>query len=141
MTITAKLRDERFTLTQQSIKAVEYFKQKLCFEISPYELSIQMKKENLQLVDIRPREDYADFHIKGAISIPFEELQERIHELSKNKINILYSTDGFCNKTNLAGLMLAINGYPVMTLLGGFKAWNQKDYPTKKSVICSSIFN
>lgn len=139
MTITAKLRDERFTLTQQSIKAADYFKQKLCFEISPYELSIQMKRENLQLVDIRPREDFADFHIKGALSLPFEEMQDRLHELSKNKINVIYSTDSFCNKTNLAGLMLAINGYPVMALMGGFKAWSQKEYPINRSVITSSI--
>lgn len=43
-------------------------------------------------VDVRDTESYAQSHIKGAISIPLQDLPERINELDPNTWIITYCT-------------------------------------------------
>jgi hypothetical protein len=54
-------------------------------------VKLQRRDAQVHVIDIRPREDFKRAHIAGAISIPFDELEERAaHEVPLNSIVILY---------------------------------------------------
>ena len=48
------------------------------------------KKADIVVVDTRSKAYYDKLHIKGAISIPLEEIEERHKELPKEKEIVLY---------------------------------------------------
>jgi len=49
---------------------------------------------NLQLVDVRSAEQYAEGHIKGAINVPFADDKIDASKLSKDKLNVFYCNTG-----------------------------------------------
>ena len=71
------------------------------------------------LVDLRSPEEYRQYHIKGAINIPYERLR-RIAPYRRKKI-VLYCEQGI--RSTAAGMFLAEHGYRVATLQGGLEAW------------------
>lgn len=48
------------------------------------------KKQAVRFVDVRPREQYDLLHIKGAVSIPLEEMAGRAGEVSRQDLVVLY---------------------------------------------------
>ena len=55
------------------------------------DLAKAMKEEKVVVVDIREAEDYEEEHIKGAVSIPLEEIRERgPKELPTAKLIVTY---------------------------------------------------
>jgi rhodanese-related sulfurtransferase len=48
------------------------------------------QKRRLAFIDVRPREQYAELHIRGAVSIPLKDLPRRIAEVPKNIPVVLY---------------------------------------------------
>ncbi|MEW5822266.1 MAG: rhodanese-like domain-containing protein [Cyanobacteriota bacterium] len=130
------LKNERFEKTLKIENAVKYFQEKLAYEISAYELVKLLNEEYIQVIDVRAREDYTEFHIQGALSIPVIDLKHNLARLSKDKINVVYCYDQNCRASSFAALILAENGYPVMELHGGFAAWNQKSFPIDKCKSC-----
>ena len=104
-------------------EAQDYFTQKLAYTLGPVELKNFMEKGGVKVIDIRLKADYDIGHIPGAISIPKEELDKRLQELSKDEINIVYCYNQQCHWGYSACLILAEYGYPTMLLEGGFKVW------------------
>ena len=114
-------------ITRHSEKAKEYFKNKLAFTLGPVELKEIMKNENVQIIDVRKREDYDKGHLPYAISIPANEIHSNLSKLSRDNINVVYCYSQQCHAGAKSALILAENGFPVMELDGGFNAW-YKDY-------------
>lgn len=48
------------------------------------------------MLDVRPREEYAGGHIPGAVSIPLEELADRLQELPDGKQIVAYCRRAYC---------------------------------------------
>ena len=103
--------------------ATDYFEEKLAFTLGPVELKNMLEKPNVKLIDVRSKEDYDIDHIPKAISIPKAELKERLSELSKEDVNIVYCYNQQCHLAAAAALNLAQNGYPTMELEGGYNVW------------------
>ncbi len=110
-------------LRHNTQEAQDYFTKKLAYTLDPVELKNFMEKDGVKVIDIRLKADYDIGHIPGAISIPKEELDQRLQELSKNEINIIYCYNQQCHLGYSACLILAEYGYPTMLLEGGFKVW------------------
>ncbi len=106
--------------TQQ---AQDYFSKKLAYTLGPVELKNFMEKGGVKVVDVRLKADYDIGHIPGAISIPKDELDQRLTELSKDEITIIYCYNQQCHLGDSACLTLAEYDYPTMLLEGGFKVW------------------
>lgn len=51
-------------------------------------------KENIYLIDVRPKGQFAESHIKGAVNIPLEELSFKTNQIPKNKKIVLYCSSG-----------------------------------------------
>lgn len=102
--------------------AVDFFAEKLAFTLGPVELQHMLEKK-VKLIDVRSKEDYDESHIPGAISIPRDEMKDRLSELSKNDVHVVYCYNQQCHLAAASALVLAKNGYPVMELEGGFDVW------------------
>ena len=58
--------------------------------ITADEVRALLKQNKAVIVDVRGKEAYNAGHIKGALSIPFNEIEERSKELPHNKTIVAY---------------------------------------------------
>ena len=113
-------------------KAKEYFEAKMAFTTGPVELERMMKQgENINIVDVRAAEDYAEGHIPGAVNLPKDKWHS-LDGLRKDKTNVLYCYSQVCHLAATAAVEFASKGYPVMELEGGFRAWKEHDMEIEK---------
>ncbi|MFH1617039.1 MAG: rhodanese-like domain-containing protein [Candidatus Margulisiibacteriota bacterium] len=100
-------------------------------DVSPAQVQVLMEKiADLVILDVSPK--YAEGHLPGAVSIPLEQLKERVKKLSdKSKTYLVYChADG----PSIAGAkLLAANGFSkVYRLKGNYAAWVAKGYKAEK---------
>ena len=72
------------------------------------------------IIDIRSPKEFRERHIKGAVCIPYERLQNQVH-LLKNRTLILY-----CDRGGLslkAANELQEKGYDARSVVGGIEAY------------------
>ncbi len=56
----------------------------------------RLAREGAQLVDVLPADDYAEFHLAGAVNLPLRELDERApRELDRGRPVVVYCNDYF----------------------------------------------
>ena len=60
------------------------------------ELVTRLRAADVVLIDVRPAEEYAAGHIRGARSIPLTELQDRLAGLPANREIVAYCRGPFC---------------------------------------------
>jgi len=113
-------------------KAKEYFEAKISFTTGPVELERMMKQgENINIVDVRAAEDYAEGHIPGAVNLPKDKWHS-LDGLRKDKTNVLYCYSQVCHLAATAAVEFASKGFPVMELEGGFRVWKEHDMEIEK---------
>src|SRR3712207_9492474 len=96
-------------------KAKEFFEAKMAFTTGPVELERMMKNNEVNVVDVRAAEDYAQGHIPGAVNLPKDQWSS-LNGLRKDKTNVLYCYSQVCHLAASAGVEFAGKGYPVMEL-------------------------
>ena len=85
-------------------------------------------------VDARSRDDYVEGHIKGAVSLPVGEFDEKIdvflEEYSPEKAIITYCSGRTCEDSHrLAQLLLAFGYTEINVFIDGFPGWEAEGYP------------
>lgn len=96
--------------------------------VSLDELESMIENENVLLIDVRPSIEYEFGHIIGAISIPLNELTEKLKNLSKNKEIVAYCRGPFCALSDEAVKILSDQGYNVRRLDEGYPEWKMKHF-------------
>jgi hydroxyacylglutathione hydrolase len=82
------------------------------------------------LLDVRTAGEYAEGHIKGALLIPVQELQQRMSEVPKDKQVYVYCRSGV--RSVRASNMLVNAGFTrIENVQGGFMAWKDAGYPVE----------
>ncbi|GBF22828.1 sulfurtransferase [Candidatus Gastranaerophilus sp. (ex Termes propinquus)] len=120
-------------LRHNTQKANEFFAQKLAYTLGPAELKAMLDENKVKLIDVRRAEDYSEAHIPGAISIPKDELRDKLSMLSKEDVHVVSCYNQQCHLAASAAYILTQNGYPTMEQEGGFKVWSEDfNYPTEK---------
>jgi rhodanese-related sulfurtransferase len=109
-------------------RAKDFFLDKITYTTGPVEVDTLLSEgeQGVVIVDVRARKDYDQAHIPGAISIPKEEWAHP-HGLARDKTNILYCYSHVCHLAAKAAVEFSSQGYPVMEMDGGFKAWREHD--------------
>ncbi|WP_042201530.1 DsrE/DsrF/DrsH-like family protein [Paenibacillus camerounensis] len=82
--------------------------------------------ERTILLDVRSVLEHQNGHIPDSISIPVDELRERMHELDASKEIWVYCQVGLRGYT--AAQILRQHGYQVKNLSGGYKTYRQSQY-------------
>ncbi len=86
------------------------------------------------LLDVRSKEDYAKEHIKGARSLPLDEL-DRARQLFKPSESLIVYCDSFvCSASSSAARLLSRMGFAnVRDFKGGLREWKMNDLPTEST--------
>ena len=115
--------DKISDLRNNSEKAKCFFTKCLAYTLGPVELKNMLEQNKAVLIDVRAHNDYLLAHIPSALSIPKDELSDKLDELPKDKISVVYCYNQQCHLGARACLILADYEYPCMLLEGGFDVW------------------
>ena len=92
--------------------------------ISAVELLARLKAgEPLVMVDVRPAEEYRAAHVAGAISVPLEELEQRLRELPRDREIVAYCRGPYCAFAPEAVRTLREHGYSARHFAEGLPEW------------------
>lgn len=109
----------------QQIKE-EFLNEQLGLEgITLSELIPRMEKGEVLLLDVRPKEEFEEAHIPGAISIPIEELEDTLSSLPVNCDVVAYCRGPYCLMSADAVKILKANGIKAFRMEQGVKEWLQ----------------
>ncbi len=92
--------------------------------ISPGEIDAYLFREGYVVIDLREPRDFRKEHIKGAVCIPYEELENRVRFL-KSQTLVLYCERG--GASLMAAKDLSAKGYRVISMIGGIQAYNGRN--------------
>lgn len=92
--------------------------------ISAKDISKYIGRTGTVLIDLRTKSEYSSGHIPTAVNLPFTEVEEMVMPYSKTYKLILYCTRG--NSSLRYGRYLSEQGYDVVSVCGGFRAYKGK---------------
>jgi rhodanese-related sulfurtransferase/DNA-binding HxlR family transcriptional regulator len=98
-------------------------------EVSRDELLGRVREGRSVVLDVRPAEEYALGHIAEAISIPVDELDERLGELPEGVEVIAYCRGAYCVFAHDAVCFLRTRGRNAHKLEGGMLEWRLAGMP------------
>lgn len=81
------------------------------------------------VLDVRPAQEYHAGHIPGAVSIPLEQLAERMAELPSEAEIVAYCRGAYCVLAHDAVRLLAADGRAARRLADGMLEWRLADLP------------
>ena len=115
-----------FSLARTIVRRAErevaqlFFTEKESLEIiSLNQLWERIQNNEIELLDVRPEEEYFASHISGARSIPLAELKKRMEELPKDKQIVAYCRGPYCVLSARAVKLLKKSGFQVIRLEEG----------------------
>ncbi|HCG01261.1 MAG TPA: ArsR family transcriptional regulator [Chloroflexi bacterium] len=85
------------------------------------------------VLDVRPSEEYRAGHIPGAVSVPVEDLEDRISELPSGKELVAYCRGPYCVLAFRAVEILRARGLQARRLADGFPEWRAAGLPISVS--------
>lgn len=85
----------------------------------------------ITILDVRPEAEFNTGHIANAISIPIEQLADRLKELPKKNEIIAYCRGPFCVYADEAVAFLTKAGYKATRLGEGFPDWSLMGLPVE----------
>ncbi len=93
------------------------------------ELRRLAKTTNVTVLDVRPAEEYAAGHIRGAVSIPLDELADRLAELPDDGQIVAYCRGAYCVLAHDAVRLLRAHGRDAVRLADGMLEWRLAGLP------------
>ena len=91
--------------------------------ISRAEFEAMAAGERAMLIDVRPRPEYEHGHLPGAISLPVEELDERLDDLPRDRRIVAYCRGAYCLFAAEAVARLRERGFDAVRLDDGWTEW------------------
>jgi rhodanese-related sulfurtransferase/DNA-binding transcriptional ArsR family regulator len=98
------------------------------------ELLKRARSKQVVILDTRPAREYAAGHIAGAISVPVDDLQRRLRQLTKDKEYVAYCRGPYCVYADRAVELLRAHGRRARRLLDGFPEWRAAGLPVAGGV-------
>lgn len=97
--------------------------------ITREELATRIRQGATVVLDVRPAEEYRAGHIPGALSIPVDELNDRINELPVDVGIVVYCRGEYCVLAYYAVRLLTAKGRGAIRLQDGMLEWRLADLP------------
>lgn len=76
----------------------------------------KIRRGDVVVLDVRPREEFQAGHVAGALSIPMKELEKRLRDLPKNQQIVAYCRGRYCVMAVQAVSKLRDKGYTALRL-------------------------
>lgn len=100
-------------------------------EISRDELAQRLDDGNLIIIDVRPEAEFAAGHIRGARSIPIDELPDIVGDLPTDADVVAYCRGPYCVFADDAVRLLRRRRRNACRLQDGFPEWRAAQHPTE----------
>ncbi|MCZ9355046.1 metalloregulator ArsR/SmtB family transcription factor [Streptomyces mutabilis] len=104
-------------------------------ELSREQLRARIAAGDVIVLDVRPVEEYRAGHIPGALSIPVEELADRIDELPDEVEIVVYCRGEYCVLAYDAVRLLTDRGRRAIRLNDGMLEWRLSELPVDTSAL------
>lgn len=102
--------------------------------ISPAEAVQCMNRDKGVVIDVCSAAEFAQSHVKGAVNVPLDELEDRLGKTVKNKSTPLILVCAAGSRSKRAQAIAQKLGYEkVHSLQGGLKAWKEANLPLAKA--------
>ncbi|MCL5030902.1 MAG: metalloregulator ArsR/SmtB family transcription factor [Bacteroidetes bacterium] len=117
------------TLAEQNIAELReviksFLEERNVFEpVSIKELQSKIKSNDVTIIDVRPKEEYINGHLPGAVSVPMSELKSKIKNLPAGKEIIAYCRGKYCVMAPEAAKILAGKGFKTTILQEDVNSW------------------
>ncbi|WP_298591155.1 metalloregulator ArsR/SmtB family transcription factor [uncultured Kocuria sp.] len=98
-------------------------------EVRREELLTRAQAGEVTVLDVRPPEEYAAAHVPGAVSIPLEELAQRLGELPAEQEVVAYCRGAWCVLAHEAVDLLRTQGRQARRLEDGMLEWRLDERP------------
>jgi rhodanese-related sulfurtransferase/DNA-binding transcriptional ArsR family regulator len=98
------------------------------------ELLKRARSKQVVILDTRPASEYVAGHIPGAISVPVDDLKQRLQQLTKGKEYVAYCRGPYCVYADRAVELLRGHGRRARRLLDGFPEWRAAGLPVVSGV-------
>lgn len=106
-------------------------------EVEPISLPDLLKRarrDDIVVLDTRPEHEYRAGHIRGALSVPVDELQRRLRSLPTGKEYVAYCRGPYCVYADRAVEILRTSGRRARRLKDGFPEWKAAGFPVAAAV-------
>ncbi|MFB0516458.1 MAG: ArsR/SmtB family transcription factor [Candidatus Neomarinimicrobiota bacterium] len=97
-------------------------------------LLAQLRRGEVTLIDIRPREEYEAGHLPGAVSAPFERLEEMLSSLPMDRKIVVYGRGPFCMLSVEAVKILRRLNRKAMRMPEGIPQWRAAGLPIEQNL-------
>ncbi len=98
-------------------------------QVDREELLRRVEAGEVVVLDVRPGAEFAAGHIPGAVSIPIDELPDRLSELPADVEVVAYCRGAYCVLAHDAVRLLGANGLRAVRLSEGMLEWRLADLP------------
>ena len=107
-----------------------YFSERDALEPVPAtELLARVRKGLVTVIDVRPPEEFAAGHIRGALNVPLAELEQHLHELPRSQEVVAYCRGPYCLLSVEAVDKLRRSGFDARRLEEGYPEWKSSGLP------------
>jgi rhodanese-related sulfurtransferase/DNA-binding transcriptional ArsR family regulator len=96
------------------------------------ELMQRARKGLVTVLDVRPPEEFAAGHIRGAVNVPVSELEKRLSEIPRGQEVVAYCRGPFCLMAFDAVAKLRQRGRRARRLEAGFPEWKSAGLPVER---------
>ena len=83
------------------------------------------------MLDVRQRASYLQKHIKGAKSLPTDEIDKEAKKLDKSKVIVVYCGGYMCPLSGYAAEKLSSLGFKIKEYAGGIAEWSEAGLPVE----------
>jgi rhodanese-related sulfurtransferase len=114
--------------------AAAHFARRLAVEtdVSDVHAALESGDPGFVLLDSRSAEAWAQGHVPGAVHLPGREIPARAAtELDRSVPVVTYCWGPGCNGATRAALALALLGFRVREMIGGFEYWAREGLPVE----------
>lgn len=131
----ARLWVELRTVAEQQLAGMDralnaYRQQRHAFtQIAADEVHTRLQTGDIVLLDVRPSIEYTAAHLPGALSIPLEELPQRLAELPTNALIVTYCRGPLCVYADQALELIIASGRDGARMEAGVAEWQLAGYP------------
>lgn len=91
-------------------------------------LAERVRSGEVTVLDVRPTEEYLAGHIPGAVSIPLDQLEARLAELSSDREIVAYCRGPYCVMALDAADTLRDNGFEATRFEEGIADWRARGF-------------
>jgi rhodanese-related sulfurtransferase/DNA-binding transcriptional ArsR family regulator len=91
------------------------------------------RSKDVIVLDARPANEYEAGHLAGAISVPIDELQDRLRSLPKDKEYVAYCRGPYCVYADRAVEILLKSRRRARRMVEGFPEWQAAGFPVSRA--------